>query len=418
MANSRNNFTRKQYYRLLIVFLFSITNSFIFAVDTNEYIFSQSNDIFTQEQSSVSVTIPGYKPSQITHSVPTLPNTIQLIQSTKSASTVTNDNKTIQSTVISFTLLFENEGIYSIEPLEIIIDATETIQIPFEKFTVYPNFENLKPVLEFTPKTDLQALQTTEFILSARYIKDILDYSVELSKNALFEETKRLYDHTAKKTLSLEPINIASYNCIPFESGFITIEKITATVVDYNDIVQTITLATTEIPVLNSLSQNEVQFGKEQTATTTTAANKSTQIHNKNEEKAKDIFDKYREEQQSLKPIILISIIISIALILFGITHLVIKILKKHPIMTPIAISVIGVVLLLTTIFSWNIQNKYAITYNTNLFAIPEWESQILRTVESGSKVEVLEDIGDWYLIKKDDKTTGWVFKEDCLIIE
>ena len=423
MESTRKCDRSKFRVRLLIFLLCLFTTITAFTQDFTNLEFSQAYEFFEGEPGSLFVIIPNIAPSRIEYTFPKFPDTVSLIGLEKiSYSSQRYKGKFVKSTKLQIALKFLQSGTYNFEPIKITIDNTDEYDIKFSQITVIPNLLELKPELMFTPSKTLHALQSTEFILSALYFKDIVDYSVELSENALIEETENLFTEANKKDFTANAIPIAKFTCIPFAEGSLILKNVTATFVGYDGKNHEVILKNIELPVLKATNyiENFISFGQQQLLSVQSkSSSQNYAIEDKNTEKAKLIHNEWVAKKKARVPIIIGSFCFSSFIILVSLGMLLFAIKTKKSLQKSIVLLVFGVILILVShFFAFKEKDIYAITYTTNMYGIPEFDGQILKTLESGTRVKIENDMGDWALIQQENSTSGWVQKQDCLLIQ
>ncbi len=408
---------------LLIVILTLFSNMLVISQDFDNLEFSQTNEFSEGEPGSLFVIIPNIVPSRIEYTLPKFPESVLLIGLEKiSYSSQKYKGKFVKSTKLQIAVKFLESGTYSFEPIKITIDNSDEYEIKFPQITVSPNLLELKPELIFTPSKTLHALQSTEFILSGRYFKDVVNYSVELSENALIEETEQLFVSGNRKEFTVHEIPIAKFTCIPFGEGILTLKNITATFVGYDGKNHVVTLENSELPVLKTIKYTEdyQPFDKPQLLLEQSKQPiQNYAINDKNTEKAKLIQEEWLAKKKAKVPIIIGAFYFSCFIIFVSFGMLFFAIRTKKSLRRSIFFLVLGVIVIFaTSFFIFKEKEMYAITYTTNMYGIPEFDGQILKTLESGTRVKIENDMGDWLLIQQENKTTGWVQKQDCLVIQ
>ena len=416
MENSRKYTRPKFSIGLLIFFVFLLTSTKAFSQNLE---FTQNSDFFVGSQCTMSVVIPNISPTRIEYMIPNLPDSIVLAGIEKIADySVQENGESVKSAKIQLMVKFSKSGTFSFEPITIVIDNTDKFEIGFPEIIVAPNLEELKPELFFEPARNLHALESTDFLLSARYMINVLDYSVELSENALIEETERLYNPQNKEEFSVNVIPIASFECIPFTSGTLTLKNITATLVGYDEHPYTIVLQDIELPVLEASAYAE-SFNDELILPQTPTVKVKPANEDKNIEFAKKVYDESLAKKKVELPVIIVGFFISVLIIFVAIVLLILRKATNKSLKKFIVLLIFGILLLSVTIFLWYEEKRpCGITYATNMYGIPEMDGQVLTTLESGTKVKIKNDMGDWLLIQRENKATGWILKQDCLIIQ
>ena len=420
MESPRKRHNSKFSTRLLIACLFLLITTTAFSEDFTSLEFSQKGHFFVGEECSLTLTIPNTYPSNIGFAISPLSDKVTLIGIEKTADiSLDNEGKSVRSTKIELIIKFSEAGTYNFSPISLIVDYLGKFAVNFPEIIVTPNVLELTPELLFTPTDNMQALSTTNCILSARYISNVLDYSVELSENALIEETQTLFMPQEEGQFSIDAIPIAKFECIPFTSGTLVLKNITATVIDYDGKTHTIVLENFEIPVLEKASYTESFEHQQQLAQSQTNIQITHEIEDKNTEFAKAIHEEWVTKKNTKKPLIITGFCISILLTLISIALIIFNTITKKSSKKGTRLLILSIILLFITIlFTYEEKKLHGITYTTNMYGIPEFDGQILSTLESGTRVKIKNNMDGWLLIQNENNATGWILEQDCLLIQ
>ncbi len=448
MENARSCTGKKRYNRLLSFCLLVFCLASTLYAQTQPFQFSQQGDFAVSSESAFTLQLIGISPSNIEIITRAFPDGVTFVSSTKSDGFVRQDNGISQkATTITYILRFSKEGTYNLGSLPIMIDSSLR-SITFPIVTVFPNPNILVPELILEAHSNLYSLEEGIFTLSARYFKNIQDLHVGLSENALIEQ-KEMYIEmpSSDYSFSSEMIPIATFTCVPFSAGSLTFPEITVTFTAYNGQERVITLKSNSFVVSSSDNTTDSLYGNER-------AFLRTEEHyllpdDTFQEKKEDIVErlvalriqeKYSffpfeakkarielESQENIDNVgetsyawVLSGIVLSLLCLFLG---FVFRLLRKkfeytHTFFYGILFS-LGVIMLgLSLYYGRPLLNQYAITYGSRLYTIPEYESKTVSSLAAGSRVAIQHSVGEWYLVLDQDGKSGWVLKNDCILIE
>ncbi len=443
MENTRAFIRRKRHNRLLVYF-FLILFSFEFLnAQSFEYTFEQTGDFAASENCLFTISLVGVSPSNVELIGRTFPPGISFVSSEKSDGFVRQENGINEkATIIRYSLKFEREGLYNLGSLPIMLN--DTLQsIAFPVFTVLPNPDVLTPQLFIEDISPLYNLQEGTFTVSAKHFKNITDFSIELSEQALIEQIESYSDIPSKDfTFTNSTIPIAKFSCIPFESGSLVLPTIKASFIAYNGTRHNVTLPYRRFDVLDKVDYISEAYGEERAFLTVNEVENPVTVLDKKETLVRTLVDLRIEEKYSLLPFnarrertviekneniqnvgevsytwTIIGIVASFAVLIIGLFVHLINRKKGSSNFAPLFFFIGSVLLVCILFYGRSLSKDYAITYATNLYTIPEYESQVVTSLYAGMKVEVDKTVGDWCLITHSDGRSGWVLEDHCILI-
>ncbi len=453
MASKRSCTRRKQYYRLLKTF-FTLVFSLVTITASSQVIgdlqFNQSGDFSIQGESEFTISLVGISPSDIEIGRTNLPSSTVFVSSTKRDGFLRQtDGSTEKATTITYTLQFLEAGTYTLGSLPVIINGRSN-SINFPTVRVFQNPDLLYPELYIEQIGSFYSLHSGEFTVLARYVKSVEDVSIDLSENALIEQIALNVElPSANFVVSDDAIALATFSCIPFSEGTLTLPKITVTCIRYDGERTTISLENSTVHVLPQNAYSSTTYGQERSVFAdanqieASVQNTVKMEVEKNEDLTRKLADlriqeKYSafsmeatrdreaiEKAENLQNGREVSffwasfiLLFSFVLIFVGIGFFVLQ-KKKNGKKYSYICYVLAALLLGGVIFYGNsLVHQYALTCGTYLYAIPEYESQVTTTLYAGTKVKIQRSVGEWYLVSQADGRTGWVVKDNCILID
>ncbi len=453
MERQRSCTRRKFNNRLLILVLctLSFISTSIFSQNYDSLQFNQENDFAMMEESVFTISLVDVSPSDIELRMKALPLGVEFISSEKSDGFIRQSGgSTKKGTTITYIVRFFDSGTYNLGSLPVIIEG-KSEDITFPIVQVLPNPDALLPELYIEQSEPLYSLHKSSFTIFAKYFKRVEDISIGLSEQALIEKTSESFEIPSSDfSFSDETINLATFSCIPFESGTLILPEIRVTFIAHNGQSYDIILESTSVSVLSQEDYSPMVYGEERKMVFAAIENDGQAIPHelsvieKKEAFVKDlaalrISEKYsffpfsiRAQRKNLEKSenienddevsftwTVFSLVVSMILIFGG---LILNFIQKQR-ETPrhaygVLAIVLGAFLLLGAgFYGRTLLKDYALTFGTELHTIPEYESHIVTTLYAGTRVEILRSVGDWYLISQVDGRTGWILKEDCILI-
>ncbi len=449
MEIARSCTRRKRHNRLLNLFFivaFSLFSIHIFAQNTSSFQFQQAGDFVVSGESHFSINIENISPSDIRVITRAYPEGVTFVSSTKNDDFIQQDGVGSTKVVsIVYTLRFTKEGVYDLGSLPVMLNS-QLQSIDFPVVTVYPNPNLLVPELVFEQTSDFYALHEGTFRISARYFKSIESLMVEPSEHALIAQQDALLQIPSSDiafTNVLVPVAI--FSCTPFSSGSFTLPNITLSCTAYNGTSYDIQLSEKTISVKPTEDYSAGNYGNERATTLSASTNTITTVIEKKVEVVDELAALRIQEKYNLFPFdarakrinlerqeniqneseisyiwTMLAIGFSVAVLFFG--FVLYKVYSKKSKLLPgyvVLLCIAAVLLLFGSLFYGRTLSKnYALVYGTQLYTIPEYESNIVTSLYAGMRVQVKSSAGDWYLVSLLDGRTGWVLKSDCIPIE
>ncbi len=448
MEKRRNNTGKKRYNRLLKFFLLCMVFyvSFpAFAQNFNGIQFSQKGDFSVLEDSIFVLELVGVNLADVEVEYRTFPHGIDFVSSEKNNTFIRLDDGSTQKAVsIMYTLRFLHEGEYNLGSVPLSIESVmHTIDFPI--VTVHPNLDTLIPELLFVQNDPLYALHTGTFSLQAKYFSSITALSVDLSEQALIEQTSsQVSIPSTDFPFSTEMVALATFSCIPFESGTLELPQILASFIAFNGTEHTITLDGKTLTVFPSENFLVPNYGNERHLLDISMQQADSSVQSIPIDRKESlvqslaalrISEKYSllpfestqerkvlEETENIQNVGEVSYTWAIGAFFFSVvlifTSVILFKLKKKLGLASL-FCFLGIALFaLTVLYGKPLLNRYALTYGTQLYTIPEYESNVIDSLYPGLRVQIIRSVGDWYLIEKNDGRSGWILKTDCVLIE
>ncbi len=450
----QRSFTRKKQHHRLLTF-FSTSIFFLLAVglhgqNTTSLQFSQENDFAMLEDSIFVINLLDLSPSDVEIVTRTFPNEVEFISSEKSDGFVRqNDGSTRKATTILYTLQFSNSGTYDLGSLPVQINGRPD-NIDFPTVRVLPNPDMLLPELFLEQASTFYSLHEGTLELSAKYFKIVESIEVGLSEKALIEQkTRHVELPTQDFAFSDDATRLLTLSCIPFTDGQLILPEISVTFIAFDGDRHRISLQSTAITVLSQDDYTPDTYGDERKLLSTSEQRQETSAVielEKKEALSKELAILRIKEKYSILPFeaknqrkevekgenieneneasffwCIIAFFSSFVLIVGVFVLLQLQKRKAEPEKRNpfILCFMLGMLLLCVSIFyGRSLLNQYAVVYGSYIHTIPEYESSIVTAVHAGSRVEILRSVGDWYLVLQVDGRSGWILKDNCILID
>ena len=334
-------------------------------------------------------------------------------------------------TRFQFQIAFSSAGIIVLPPLAVYINH-RSYAIPFERVTVYEDPSTIEPELSIafenkrlrSRKTQSQPLsvsvgETVYFTLYIRYCTQLLHFSWDLPKNAIFTEVER-YDiargEPQKKSFSPDMLPLARFSWKPLIEGSYAVPSFSVEAVAYNGARKMISLppmtlsvsASQNIEEKNlSSSQRKGLFAQAFAPPERTGEETPTELMSPLDGQKKGsgrMLEPLQADRQ--RPVLFLAAAIA-CLLLSGALYL---LRQKRKILPPLVISL---VFLGGAIWTYvDSRSRYAIFSGGAVSVVPEESASSVMQVPAGTRVKIVEKAGDWVYIKSDDYA-GWVKEKD-----
>ncbi len=451
MEKQRSNTREKFCHRLLIAFsaLFTTFFSHAYSQSFTDLHFKAQGEFAVSQESQFVLEVVDINPSDITIQNIILADNIQFLSMTKNDAFIAQDaGGSKKGTVITYTVRFLTDGVFHLEALTATINSQD-FTIPFMPVTVHPNPGILVPQVFFESEHDLFQLEEGTLVLYGRHFKSVDGIDVSLSEDALIEKTQSIIEiPSADFQFSNERVVLATYSYIPFLSGTLALPQVDVSFVGYNNELYTISLSNEQVEVFPSNSKEQRQYGQERIQAQFEQEMPDTVIENlavdRNEALVYSLLnlrikEKYSlfafsdaelrreiEQQQLLHNSDEISFVwtvvlfgLSISVGVLGFVFYKFKKAKQEKSAVSVVLFGVGILLLLTAIFfTVPLAKQNALAFGSYMYTIPEHESQVRSPIFAGTKVRILRNVGEWYLVLQHDGKTGWLLKSDCVLIE
>lgn len=287
---------------IIFTFFLIFLPSFAFSISKSELknlvAKADSEIFFTHTENGYTLLIPEIESSEVQTDLSPLPLGAKLVSSKKENF---YDEKGEVSTRIQFWFVFSDAGIAKLPPLTAKIKG-KNYYLPFEEVKIYENPNLISPVLsvEFENPAKItkdkngnetyacRAGEEIRYKVLIQYFSQVLNYSFELPKDSIFEETKRseiaknqkAAQNSANKEFTPEKFLLAQYSWKPLKEGDFEIPKISVEAVSYNGSRKNLSLPQILIQVKKSNQNQPVvsMNARGKTSLTLTTATKNPSI--------------------------------------------------------------------------------------------------------------------------------------------
>lgn len=456
MGKSTGSASSKRRNRLLTFFgvcaLLFICPPALTGQNTDALHFYQTATFTVAENSEFTVEIAEISPANIEILYRDLPTAVSFVSSKKSDTFIMDkDGNREKGTLISYTVRFLEPGMYNLDSLDILIDSI-SYTISFPPVEVNQNTNFLLPELYLEPQGNLYQSQRGILVLSGRYFQRIENLEWNLSENALIDKSiSSMPIPSDDFPFSENKTDIAIFSYTPLSVGTLTLPQITATFIAYNGSTYTVQPKLKTVTVLPSAPEKSelpaVGDSTQLDSSTQSISVAQSVIPTQKENTAfvKKLVALRSQERHTLFPFMakkerivleetaniqnidetselwaLISVALSVIGLLLGfILHKTQKAKQNaQKSRLPLLCFTIAAVLVFFALFStFKLSGQYALALGSQLRTIPEYEASTLTTLSAGMRVRIVRTGGDWYLVSLEDTRSGWILKNDCILI-
>lgn len=422
---------------------------------------SSSRYFFTAQENEYALEIPGIEPSQIQTDLYSLPSGVSLVSS-KREEYVSSEGE--RGTRIKMWFTFRDTGIAELPPL-IMILGRKTYYIPFQKVEIYENPLLISPQasieINSSSKTEklkngtrtvtVYAGEEIQFTLKLQFFVQLLQFDWKLPENSIFKEIKKYNVERGLENgsdFSAKSYPLAVFSWKPLVSGTYALPEMNIYATSYNGIRKKVILPPFVLKVLPSLQSDGVSkkietnglsniysnaFAEQNLETKT---NENNEISMEDAQKLSEFYSKERnsifpsknrklreEFESSLgleiqsgtgsRPLGIFLIIFTAVLFLISVLFFILKkFFRGFVSLLFVAASLIfGVKEISSSV------KKYGIFSGGEVLAVPEEDTSSRRFESSGKKIEILEEAGNYYLVKSSE-LNGWVLKNSVFKIK
>ena len=351
-------------------------------------------------------------------------------------------------TKIEIWFSFSKTGTYIIPPLSMKIKNSRK-QIAFMPVKIGINPKEQDPVCVIVTDSGINknitvtAGQAVKFRVCLQYAVQLVQFNWELPKDSIFVQGKT-YEFTEikqrEKVVSDELIPVSDFEWTPLVTGTIDFPKFNIQAIAYNGDKVTVKLPAIKVNVVkartkksdNSSSyfskafETDFENGGEELVLILTAQ-EAEYIAELRSKERHSLFGKARKERIAYEKMlgmpysqkefkiawIYICAVITLALVVL----LVIFLRKKRSIIN-IGIGIALVCMIVLVIYCAVCgKRKFAVSTGGQLCSIPEASASIKSELPVCNRVQVLDESGDWYLLRFGE-TEGWCTKESIIIIK
>ena len=344
---------------------------------------------------------------------------------------------------------FSREGTYIIPALTLKIKNSRR-RISFDPVTVVLNPKDLRPscviVTDRGQNVPLTVYtgQTIHFKVCLRHATQLFQFSWDIPKDSLFEQTK-VYEFTQltqrEKVVSNELIPVSDFEWTPLVSGQMTFPQFKITAISYSGNREEVIVPPIMVTVLkargtknddgNTLFNDAFDasyvepdyIGTE--AFTADDAVYLAQLRTK--EKHSFLFlhknrklraqtEKERGLPYSQKEFALMWIYLA-AVLVCGVIILFIIFVKRRNNAASVGLGIVLICSLSLFIYTLVLgTKKYGITTGSQVYSIPESNAGVKSELPCGNRVQIISQSGDWYFIRFGE-TEGWCLKDGIILI-
>lgn len=415
-----------------------------------------SGVIYTDTECMFTLVIPNVKPADVQVDNPILPSDVNFIALRRTDYTGQNN-----STEVNVWLSFRETKVYALPPLRVRI-ARRLYEIPFAPVSVEQDpsattpclvmrFDNGVTVVDGdrydSPLFSVRAGEKIRFTLYLQYAVQIVQFAWSVSKDALFTELER-YEITAGNpraaAFSAELIPVARFEWQPLVLGESVLPPMQLTATAYSGSRARLVPPEVKVTVLPSAEEqnaesdsNESYFsyaftevGSSETAKArlpiseadceTLAALRMRERHaliplkaaaeRRAFEKELGITSGQREPNFTLFVLLAFTTVIFIAVMcaMFAV---------KKRITAFVALGISCILLILTVFFGMQFLSQYGIFKGGAIRSVPDASSRIVSPIESGERVKIEENAGEWCYIAY-GTTGGWILCDAIVLIK
>lgn len=402
---------------------------------------AENQNLYVNSDIKFEAQIPYTLPGQIDISMP---------QETETASFKTlRKVESEGGTRIEIWYSFSKEGTYQLPALTIKIKNSRR-RIPFDFVTVGLNPKDIRPSCvivtdrgQNVPLT-VYAGQKINFKVCLRHATQLLQFSWDIPKDSLFEQT-RTYEFTQikqrEKIVSNELIPVSDFEWTPLVSGQMYFPQFKITAISYSGNREEVIIPPVKVTVLKAPDSKQADenlffsdafdasyfepdyIGTE--AVTQEDAQYLAQLRTKEKhsflllhknrklrartEQSKGL--PYTQKEFALMWIYLSAILVCAVIVLF------IIFIKRR---NNAVVVGLGIVLICSiSLFIYTLvlgTKKYGITTGSQVYSIPEANAAIKSELPCGHRVQIISQSGNWYFIRF-GQTEGWCLKDGVIII-
>ncbi len=417
---------------------------------------------FTNSEAQFILKIPSVSSNDVQTELPTFPDGV-IFNSSKKSDYISSLEA--PGTEIDLWFTFRQTGNIALPPLVIYVKGRRH-SIKFKPVDVYENPRTILPkmIVEFDngqtisadskkiPSIELESDKAARFTIYMQYAVQAQQFVWKIPKDSLFKELKRYADKDSGRRpsdFSTEKIPLAYFEWTPFAAGTTSLPEIRMMVTAYSG--RSVYLSTPEcvvtiLPAKNSGQNQKAKTEEERQPVYAYAFAEESEQNSKQEKKANTPFDCARiAELRSMERRALFSlgkiraqrieaesaagiknsenesnycvffIIIGANGLLFALAAIFLA-LKKRFEAAVIGIAALG--LFFFSIFAASlVVKKFGIIVGGEIRPIPEDSAMTKSAVSGGSRVQIKEEVKDWYYIVYNENG-GWIKKENLAVIK
>lgn len=378
---------------------------------------------FTNEECTFELIVPNISTKNINATVQSLPEEVTFISSTKEEILI--DNKKAVS--YKFVFSFSKPGKYTLPKLATRI-GYGGYSLKFASIEVIENPATLKPQLFFKINSNIDKIQAEKKFsvsLFAKYFKSINEININLDENFIFTEQIKYVNLPFYFTeFNTEPTHLMDFICIPLSAGTYNLPTISASFETWNNIHQNITSTKLSINVTDNLITDlkDILQSKEFNTTKEIESSYFFEKDDSSIEKDKNFpskdtnhlkrTKKYFVLKNIIKTIKTVSLILSICFLLIFILSIILK-NKKLKTLFLIFFILTFICFILSYIF---LAQKICISKGSNLYLIPEPNSNIVNYTPEGTLLKIILEYDQWIQVQFNNNEIYWIKKSDVLL--
>ena len=459
MEKQRNNAKHESCRRLLKKHILRVVLSALLLIAGTDFVFCQTltnamirelriapapeQQLAVNTDIKFEVIIPYTLPGQIDISMPDEPENVQFKTLRKVEAGGTGGG-----TKIELWFSFSKTGMYVFSPLTVKIKNSRR-QISFMPVKIGINPKEQEPLCVIVTDSGanknitVSAGQTVRFRVCLQYATQLVQFNWELPKDSIFTQTK-VYEFTEikqrEKVVSDELIPVSDFEWTPLVTGAINFPKFNIQAIAYNGDKTTVKIPQIKVNVLKARGKKsdintqyfeqafEQETDEEQELLPLAVSTENAIILAKLRSRERHSFfaGKTRERVAFEKSLNLpytqkefkVFWIYICAVIAAALVVLIIILARKKRSGLNLICGIALVCMLVLLIYTLVCANrKFGISIGGRICSIPEASASIKSELPAGNRVQLLDESGDWYLLRFGE-TEGWCVKENIVIIK
>ena len=419
MEKQRNKSVAESCRRLLIIFLFFVTQSLYSQTLTSAMLRdltivpAEGQQLCVNSEIKFQIIIPYTLPGQIDISMPQEKEGVSF----KTLRKVESDS----GTKIELWFVFEKTGRFELNPLVVKIRNSRR-QIPFVPVTIGINPKEQMPVCvilrgnERNKSFTVTTGQKIKFRVCLQYATQVVRFNWDIPKDSLFIQGQ-MYEFTQvkqrEKVVSDELIPLCDFEWTPLVPGKMDFPAFTITAVAYNGDRVNVPMPKITVNVLKgrSKSQDDGQTFFD------SAFEQDFEEQNAQDEELPSTEDSLIAALNKQNDFSVVWIYISAVLLAGLIVVLIILIRRKRKGLSIICGAGVVCALVLFIYCAAMRARKFGESTGAQIFSIPEMSASVKSEIPAGNRVQILSESGEWYYLRFGE-TEGWCKKDSIIILK